>query len=47
MLQRGVGNDAAVPEMIGADLETIGSAGGNAPLAITCSGPITSFLLSK
>jgi hypothetical protein len=40
MLQRRVGNDTAVPEIIG-------NAGGNAPLAMMCSGSISSLALSK
>src|SRR5262249_5043258 len=46
ILQRGVGDDPSVPEMIGADFDH-GQRRGRAPLAITCSGPIVSCWLSK
>jgi len=46
MLERRVGDDAAVPEVIRSDF-TIGRAGDRVPLAITCSGSIMSVALSK
>ena len=46
VLQRRVGDEAAVPYQ-SVPMRIIGSAGGSAPLAITCSGMIVVSALSK